>query len=190
MSDSERVSRLGEHIQSAIVIASQLDFVLVRQVLAMAQLALTDARPAFDAAPVNATPNRKSFNSGDFRIVGSWDWDLVSDLVYADADVARLFGVPARDAERGTSVQAYLPRIFPDDLPRVRMLLDRVRRTGGAYRATYRLMSPDEGVTSILAVGRVVLDGNRRAVRFPGTVIALLSGEVAFAHGRVSNDRR
>ncbi len=186
MSDRDRISRLGEHIQSALVIASQLNLVLVKQLLAMTRLALLDARPRFEVIPADVAPDRKSFNSEYFRIVGSWDWDLVSDLVYADADVARLFGVPVRDAELGTSVRAYLPRIVPDDLAHVRMLLDRTRRTGGAYRATYRLISPDEGLKNILAVGRVVLDGNHRAVRFPGTVIELQGAEAV--RDRAAND--
>jgi hypothetical protein len=86
-----------------------------------------------------------------------------------------MFGVPVLDAEQGTSVQVYLPRIFREDIDRVTMLLERVRRIGGAYRATYRLMSPD-GEKNILAVGRVVLDADRRAIRFPGTVIELQAG--------------
>lgn len=173
MSDKDRFSKLGEHIQSAIMLASQLNLVLPRQLLSMVWLALMEARPAFDDAPADVPV--KSFNSGSFRIVGSWDWDLVADRVYADAEVAELYGVPVLDAEQGTSVQVYLPRIFPEDLERVTMLLERARRTGGAYRATYRLMSPN-GEKNILAVGRVVLDADRRAIRFPGTVIEMQAG--------------
>lgn len=183
MSDRDRVLKLGVHIQSAMMIASRLNLGFLRQLLSMALLELIDSRPEFDEARTEPVANRKSFNSEKFTIVGSWDWDLVSDRIYADAEVAELFGVPVLDAELGASIEAFLPRILPEDLERVTMLIDRVRRTGGAYRATYRLALPNGNLKHILAVGRVVQDGEKRAVRFPGTVIELESGEGTAEHG-------
>ncbi|WP_315835629.1 PAS domain-containing protein [Bradyrhizobium prioriisuperbiae] len=182
MSDRDRVLKLGVHIQSAMMIASRLNLGFLRQLLSMALLELIDSRPEFDEARADPVTNRKSFNSEKFTIVGSWDWDLVADRIYADAEVAELFGVSTLDAELGASIEAFLPRILPEDVARVTMLIDRARRTGGAYRATYRLALPNGDLKHILAVGRVVQDGEKRAIRFPGTVIELESGEGTSEH--------
>lgn len=187
MSDRDRVFRLGVHIQSAMMIASRLNLGFLRQLLSMALLELIDSRPEFDEARVDPVANRKSFNSEKFTIVGSWDWDLVSDRIYADAEVAELFGVPVLDAELGASIEDFMPRILPEDLDRVMMLIDRARRTGGAYRATYRLALPNGELKHILAVGRVVQDSEKRAIRFPGTVIELEGREGVSEHDASSS---
>ena len=186
MSDRDRVFKLGVHIQSAMIIASRLNLGFLRQLLSMALLELIDSRPEFDEGRSDPAAPRKSFNSEKFTIVGSWDWDLVADRIYADAEVAELFGVPVLDAELGVSIEDFLPRIFPEDLDRVVRLIDRARRTGGAYRASYRLALPNGELKHILAVGRVVQDDTKRAVRFPGTIIELESGEGVSEHGAAS----
>jgi len=182
MSDRDRIEALGDHIQAAIVLASQLNHGFLKQLLTMALLELIETRPDFGEAAIVPEPERKGFGAETFQIVGAWDWDLVADRIYADAEVARLFGIPEAEAEAGTTVQAFLPRIAPEDVGNVQRLIEQARRLGGAYRATYRVVQPDGEPKNVLAVGRVMLDDKQRAVRFPGTILEVQSGEEAFAY--------
>lgn len=96
--------------------------------------------------------------------------------------MARLFGIEAEEAAAGTSIQSFLPCIVAEDVGHVRELIEQAMRTGGAYRATYRLMQPDGGMIHVLAVGRVMLDDKQRAIRFPGTILELRNDEGSFAY--------
>ncbi|MGO4712504.1 PAS domain-containing protein [Bradyrhizobium sp. 2TAF24] len=182
MSDRDRIEALGDHIQAAIVLASQLNHGFLKQLLTMALLELIETGPDFGEAAIMPEPERKGFGAETFQIVGAWDWDLVADRIYADAEVARLFGIPVAEAEAGTTAQAFLPRIAPEDVGDVQRLIEQARRLGGAYRATYRVVQPDGELKNVLAVGRVMLDDKQRAVRFPGTILEVQSGEESFAY--------
>ncbi|MBR1220898.1 PAS domain-containing protein [Bradyrhizobium sp. U87765 SZCCT0131] len=183
MSDKDRIEALGDHIQAGIVIASQLNHGFLKQLLTMALLELIETRPDFGEAKIAPEPEvRKGFGAETFRIVGAWDWDVAADRVYADPEVARLFGIDEEEAATGTTVQSFMPRIVAEDVGHVRQLIDQAMLTGGAYRATYRLMQPDGDVTHVLAVGRVMLDDKQKAVRFPGTILELQGSEGSFAY--------
>jgi hypothetical protein len=176
------IARLKDHIHWAIKIASQLNLRFLEHLLLMVQLELANTR---DPQP-DVSASRRACEAKAFGVVGSWNWDLVSNLIYADAEVARLHGVPVLDAQIGTSLEAFMPSIAPEDMGRIRKLIERATRTGGAYRAIYRLILPGEKAKRILAIGRVELDQTRRPVRFPGTVLELGCDEAL--HARNSGD--
>jgi len=104
-------------------------------------------------------------------VIGVWDWDIVEDRLYADANVAHYFALPPDEAMQGAPIERYKAAIHPDDLQRVSRLIEQVLKTGGEYSAEYRLLGRNETLRWVLARGRVQRDASGKPVRFPGALI-------------------
>jgi PAS domain S-box-containing protein len=103
-------------------------------------------------------------------MVGTWDWDIASDLVTADDRFARLFGVSLTDAAVGLPIAEFFKGIHPDDRDRVDAEITAALTTRDPVRFEYRLQRPD-GVHWVVASGRVIGDASGRPTRFPGVVV-------------------
>jgi len=104
------------------------------------------------------------------RLVGTWDWDIANDRVYADSKFARLFGVNADLASRGTPLKDWLNAIHPDDVDDVTADINRSLTTGQVFSREYRVIS--HGATHwVYARGKCTLDAAGNAVRFPGAIV-------------------
>ncbi|MFL5189718.1 MAG: GAF domain-containing protein, partial [Microvirga sp.] len=53
-------------------------------------------------------------------VVGTWDWDIQSDLVYADERFAILYGVDPEFAAAGAPIASFVNGIYPDDRNRIK----------------------------------------------------------------------
>ncbi|HEY5337293.1 MAG TPA: PAS domain-containing protein [Rhizomicrobium sp.] len=100
--------------------------------------------------------------------VGIWDWDVQADRVFADERFARLYGVPLDRALAGAPLAEFFAVIHPDDAKRIEAPIARALETGGEFSEEYRLIQPDGDVRWVLAQGKVKLDENGNALRFPG----------------------
>ena len=132
---------------------------VLAQLLRMAalQAATTDLRYRDDEAPARDT------------LVGVWDWDVATDLVYTDGRFARMFGVTADQAERGLPLRAWLDAIHPDDVASVSADIEQALH-GRLFSREYRVVSGGE-THWVYARGKCTLDDNGRAVRFPGAIV-------------------
>jgi PAS domain S-box-containing protein len=102
-------------------------------------------------------------------VVGTWDWDVQSDRIVADARFARLVGVEAQDAERGVPVARYLAGVHPDDRARVEAAIASAVADGSRYSQEYRVRRLDGSTAWVSARGHCVHEDGR-PVRFPGAV--------------------
>ncbi|MCW2317304.1 PAS domain S-box-containing protein [Rhodoblastus acidophilus] len=105
----------------------------------------------------------------DSARMGSWDWDLDSNVLEWTPTCKSIFGMTADEA---ISYQRFLERLHPEDRAPVdgmcRNVLDPEIRA--PYDVEYRALWPDGSVRWILARGRAYfVEG--RAVRFIGAVI-------------------
>jgi signal transduction histidine kinase len=100
--------------------------------------------------------------------VGSWDWDVVADRVTADPAFARLYGVDPAAAQAGASLDRFFTAMHPADGPRVQAEIAAAIASGDPFESDYRLMQPDGRARWVAARGRATLDGEGRAIRFPG----------------------
>lgn len=101
-------------------------------------------------------------------LVGTWDWDVENNLVYADARFAALFGISASDAASGTPLTAWLHAVHPDDRDRLQAAI-RASLKGALFSIEYRVTS--EGKTHwVYARGKCTIKAGR-AVRFPGAIV-------------------
>jgi PAS domain-containing protein len=89
------------------------------------------------------------------KSVGTWDWDISSDRVFADARFAQLYGVDPERAKVGAPIAEFFGGIHPDDVARVRAEVAEGMETGEPLNSEYRLPQPDgeERWTPIGAVG-------------------------------------
>lgn len=104
-------------------------------------------------------------------VVGTWDWHVPADVVYADARFARLFGVPTEMAAAGAPVSFYLAGLDERDRDRVEAEAMRVAREGGVFATEYRIPAPEGGVRWISARGYADRDETGRTTRFLGAIV-------------------
>lgn len=121
------------------------------------EAALLDARLRLEAALTAAD-------------LGTWTWDLQNNKVYADHNVARLFGIPEGDAN-GAPAEVFLTRLHPKDIQRGRQLLQHSIDTGQPYRDSYRVRRQDGSYRHILARGKVEYDKDGKPIWLPGAVL-------------------
>ncbi|HVL66738.1 MAG TPA: PAS domain S-box protein [Vicinamibacterales bacterium] len=102
--------------------------------------------------------------------IATWVWDIRHDRMFADRNLARLFGVTPEQAEGGALVH-YVTAIHPDDRERVMGLVaDAISRVG-AYEADYRVVSPGRGTRWVSVRGRVDVDAAGAPIRMHGVLI-------------------
>jgi PAS domain S-box-containing protein len=103
--------------------------------------------------------------------IGTWDWDVQSDLIYANEGFAHMFGVDPARAASGLSLGEFSRNIHPDDKVRVSEAIESAVQSGNEYRCEYRLVQPDNSHRWISAVGKCNLDAARAPLRFPGVAV-------------------
>ncbi|SFG43514.1 PAS domain S-box protein [Methylobacterium gossipiicola] len=108
-------------------------------------------------------------------MIGTWDWELATDTVYADANFARTYDVDPDRAATGTPIRDYLRNFHSDDLPVFQAELDRVLSGSGAdgddFACEYRVLQADGGHRWLLARGRLVRSPDGTPLRLPGASI-------------------
>ena len=103
--------------------------------------------------------------------VGTWDWDIVADKVYADARYAIFHNVDPERAADGVPLAEYRKALHPDDNAR---LLESGRahlKTTGDFDEEYRLIQADGSIRWVQTRGRVERDANGWAVRHRGVMV-------------------
>ncbi len=103
-------------------------------------------------------------------VVGTWDWHVADNKVFANERFARIYGVDPQEARQGAPVESYVKAIHPDDRERVRLRIEESVATGCDFSEEYRLVQGDGTIRWVLARGRCYHDENRRPTRFPGAV--------------------
>ena len=103
--------------------------------------------------------------------IGTWIWEVASDRVFADRNLARLFNVSEADAAGGT-LEHYTAHIHADDRVRVSEEIGQAVNNGQVYDTEYRLVRPDGPPRWVVARGWGERDPATGAItRFPGVVL-------------------
>lgn len=103
-------------------------------------------------------------------VVGTWDWDIQSDLVYADARFAQIFGVDPALAKAGTPLASFIGGIHVDDRRRVEAQIREALETGDPFATEYRTIGRDGQVRWVYVQGRCYFAAGQ-PLRFPGIVV-------------------
>jgi PAS domain S-box-containing protein len=96
--------------------------------------------------------------------VGTWSWDLKTDVVSWDEALCRIFGVPC--APR--SYDEFLALMHPDDRARVGTHVRRSVETGVYPDLEHRIVRPDGETRWLLGKGSIVRDGSGNMAQLIG----------------------
>ena len=120
--------------------------------------------------------------------IGTWNLDLVTNQLYADEHMARLFGVDTHLNE-GVPVDRYFAAIHPDDMPEVRQRIEQAISTCGAFSATYRVVLSQGKTRHIHARGKVAFGDNGKPLWLPGAVMDITELKASQEELRVRGER-
>ncbi|WP_146604416.1 PAS domain-containing protein [Rhodoplanes roseus] len=111
--------------------------------------------------------------------VGTWDWDITADRVFADARFARLYGIDPIRAEAGAPISAFVAAIHPEDRAHVAADIARALRAGERLATEYRICAPGAPIRHVLARGYTVAGPDGRPARLPGVLVDVTEQRVA-----------
>lgn len=114
---------------------------------------------------------RLSLALSSSALVGTWDWDVINNVVTADDRFARLFNIDSQVAGLGAPLEQYLLAIEHEDLPRVNAELQQSIVDGSEFRSEYRVVGGDGVRRWLMVSGRPRKDAEGRVYRFPGVAI-------------------
>ncbi|MDB5849648.1 MAG: sensor hybrid histidine kinase [Rhodoferax sp.] len=120
------------------------------------------------------------------RGIGTWDWDVLSDQVVADARFARLYGVAPERARTGAPIVDFFGAIHPDDLPGLQAKIGLAMQGPIGFSSEYRLIKPGGEACWVLAEGRGEYDDAGRLVRLSGVSFDITDQKKAEARLRES----
>ena len=103
--------------------------------------------------------------------VGTWDWDIQTDRVYADARYANFHNVPPDRAAAGVPFEEITQAVHPDDYARMLASGRTHLSTTANFLEEYRLIQADGSVKWVQARGRVERDARGWAIRHRGVMV-------------------
>ena len=103
--------------------------------------------------------------------VGTWDWDIVADKVYADARYATFHNVDPQYAAAGAPLADFRKALHPDDSSRLVAEGRSHLKTTQDFLEEYRLIQADGSFKWVQARGRVERDTKGWAVRHRGVMV-------------------
>jgi len=122
-----------------------------------AQAALVDAKARMESV----------LTTGE---IATWIYDLRTDRITADRNMAYLFGLSEADAANG-SFQSYIDAVHPDDRAHVAEQLHQAIATGALFQVDYRVRSAAGRYRSVIARGKPEYDSDGMPLRLPGVII-------------------
>ncbi len=103
--------------------------------------------------------------------VGTWDWDIVADKVYADRRYATFHNVDPERAAAGVPLGEYSKALHPDDFARLLKSGRTHLRTTDDFDEEYRLIQADGSIRWVQTRGKVERDDKGWAVRHRGVMV-------------------
>ncbi|KRA62454.1 histidine kinase [Caulobacter sp. Root656] len=103
--------------------------------------------------------------------VGTWDWDIVTDKVYADARYAVFHNVDPERAAQGAPLSEFTKALHPDDFDRLLRSGRTSLKTTSEFLEEYRLIQADGSIKWVQTRGRVERDAKGWAVRHRGVMV-------------------
>jgi len=102
--------------------------------------------------------------------VATWTWEIASNRVVADENLARLFNIPEHKA-KDSPIEDYFNSIHPEDRDDVQRKVSRTIESGADYEAIYRVRDAEGNLRWLIARGSAERDEHGIAIRLPGVVV-------------------
>ena len=120
--------------------------------------------------------------------IGTWEFDVAGNVIRADGQFLRMFALTPEVAAGGP-VETYIEAIHPEDRALVRETFGNALRTGGRYKAEFRVTGHDGIERWIMARGQFDRDSSGEASRFPGVVVDVTGEKRAEEELRAARSR-
>ncbi len=104
-------------------------------------------------------------------MIGTFDTDLRSGLVYSDARFATMFSVDPEKGERGIPLADYIEGIHPDDVKLVNEGIEQAIATGEKCILEYRVRSKEGTLRWLEVHGRCLYDESGKPRRMSGAAV-------------------
>jgi PAS domain S-box-containing protein len=114
-------------------------------------------------------------------VVGTWDWDIQSNLVYADERFAILYGVDPEAAAAGAPIASFIDGIYPSDRNRIKDRIQQAVETCTPLAAEYRTIDKFGQIRWVFAQRRCYHAAGQ-PVRLPGIVVDITERKKAEEH--------
>lgn len=102
--------------------------------------------------------------------LGEFEWDIAQDRVFVSERLKALTGVTA-DSAAGEGGEVSFRFVHPDDVAKLREVVETGLRSEGRYLAEYRMIRPDDGrLRWMQGAGVVVYDRDNKPLRVIGVV--------------------
>ena len=103
--------------------------------------------------------------------IGTWYWDLKQDKVFADDNLASMFGLSTEQVKDGLSLDSFLNSIHPEDRERVVGEIDSALHSKVLYESEYRVMDSNGDMRWVIVRGQIESDDSDQPVKFPGVIV-------------------
>jgi PAS domain S-box-containing protein len=120
--------------------------------------------------------------------VATWTWDIRTDLVSADRNLARLF-LGEHAESRELPIAAFFEAIHADDLIEVMAQIRKAIASGEPYEARYRVRAAGGGYRFVIARGRAEYAADGSPLRLPGVIVDVTRQHEAEEQLRASEER-
>ena len=135
-------------------------------------LNLRDDSERFEAErKLRASEERFQLALNAASAIGTWDWDVQNDLIFADARFAEFFSVDPERAAVGAPVGAYFEGIHRGDHERVRAAIEQALASGEDLDIEYRVVTGGKADRWVLVRGLVSHNEAGVPVRIRGVVV-------------------
>ncbi|MGN7292975.1 PAS domain-containing protein [Rhizobium sp. SAFR-030] len=114
--------------------------------------------------------------------VGIFSWDVISDRLRGDSEIAGFFGLPSEDVARGLGISQYLNRVFYEDRERVAAAIHGAIVAGGPYQEEYRITRPNGETVTVTAIGRCFFDEQGDPVQYCGVMFKSVEEKAEVGH--------
>ncbi len=98
--------------------------------------------------------------------IGSWEWDTRSGRIELSVELRRIYGF---DVDEPLTVAQYLARVHPEDLSRIRAMIERALRRPEPLDLDHRIVRPDGVVRLLHMRGRPVVDAEGAIAGYVGS---------------------
>lgn len=110
--------------------------------------------------------------------IGTWEFDLENNRVWADANLARMFGASS-PPDGHAPLESFLKAIHPDDLAGVEETLRRALESSDTLETSYRIALEGQPIRHVTVRGRVERNAEGQAIRLPGVAIDTTAQRIA-----------
>ncbi len=110
--------------------------------------------------------------------IATWSWNISSNKIIGDRNLALLFGISEKDAAKGLPLPAFLDAIYEDDRDRVTKEISDVLKSGDRYVSEYRTVTRDGVIRWVIVRGRIERNVKGEPINFPGALVDITERKI------------